>query len=147
MKKIIICTILCMLCAVSNAQLVVKYESTDKTEKVCSVRPTYSHVLYNTELGYTLFINSSNRFDDPFSISLGEDKETAIETLNLLINVGENSNKISANSSNELLNIRGESYMGIKAIFISGNKHAGDCSLNVSELKKVVTKVQNYKEP
>lgn len=125
-----------------NAQLTIKSENSVK--RIATIRSTYSSLYYDDEFGYHLTIHSSNQFDDLYIISLGQD-EIAIETLNTLIEIGETEESVTVENNNKEYTIYGKKFLGITAIFIQGKYYAGYCSLNVSELKKAIKIINNYK--
>ena len=143
MRKFILLFIGILFCVVNcNAQLTIKSTSNKQYTRVGTVRPTYSYIYTDGEI-YDLIIDSSNRFDKSYIISLG-DKDSAIETLNILINIGESESIVIAENNKIELSIYGKKAFGISAIFIKGKTYAGDCSLNVSELKKAIKIIQSH---
>ena len=142
MKKIIF-ILLSIICFTfnCNAQLTLKAASDKQYKKIGTIRPTYSYVFTDGET-YDLVINSSNQFDKLYNISLG-DNESAIETLNLLIEIGESETTVIAENNNIELTIYGKKMFGISAIYIKGKTYAGECSLNVSELKRTIKIIQS----
>lgn len=142
MKKIIF-ILLSVICFTlnCNAQLTIKAASDKQYKKIGTIRPTYSYVFTDGET-YDLVVNSSNQFDKLYNISLG-DNESAIETLNLLIEIGESETTVIAENNNIELTIYGKKMFGISAIYIKGKTYAGECSLNVSELKRTIKIIQS----
>ena len=137
MKKIIFILVAFIALTIqAQAQLTITSQDESVTEKVGTIRLSYASLYYNTEDGYFLLVNSSNRFDHDYCVNLGVDKDLATETLNTLISIGENKSNISAKNGNLDLYIYGDSFLGINAIFVKAKGYAGNFSLNVSELKK-----------
>lgn len=124
-----------------NAQITITSSNT-KSERVCVLRASYAELYYKSDMGYYIRANSSNRFDKNYIVVLGESKDDAINTLNTLIQIGEEKQDVNVNNCGMNMRIYGNSFMGINAIFVKAEYYAGDFSLNVSELQKGVRKLQ-----
>jgi hypothetical protein len=144
MKKFIAIIAILFSVMVCNAQITIVSQNESKTEKVCTLRAMYADLYHNSEVGYYITANSSNEFDDPYIITLGKEKEDAIETMNTLINVGENKLDITAQNGTSKLRMWGDSFLGIKALFVKNEHYAGNFSLNVNELKRGLDKLKSH---
>lgn len=148
MKRFIFAILFCTVCFTTNAQLVVKQKIEKEEaaiEPVCIVRRTYSTIYYSPIQGYILSIKSENRYDSNYLIDLGKRKIDCLKTLDTLILLGKGKEEVVAESFDEKMIIKGDTFLGIAAVFFFGNNHAGSCSINVRELESAYEKVKKYK--
>lgn len=136
MKKFIFAVIAMMtlLPAIGNAQLTVKRE-VDKIEKIASARTGLVRLMKHNET-YYMSIPTSNDFDDPFFFYIGEDKESAVQTLKDLIDICDTIGKDDMitvdNHGKDLVISKGLA----GAIYLQMPGYAGIASTIKSELNK-----------
>lgn len=88
MKKLIFILSLLIVSYMGYAQLSVK-ENITKVETIATARMGYISLKCRDNSRYYLVTNTTNKFDDPFLIYIGLDKESAILTLKDLINLSD----------------------------------------------------------
>lgn len=135
MKKIIALAIALMaLAPVMDAQI----QKTDSfsTKVVTSVRTGFVKLMHSND--YFLAMNTTNQFDDAVLIKLGNDKETAIQTLNDLIGILEslkgNDMQYIKNGYNEELCL----YKIGTALCAKQKGNAGYANVGKGELQKFI---------
>lgn len=88
MKRILIAIIAAMILMPTMADAQIQVEKHPKIEKIKSAR---FGVIDLKKMGdsYYIALSSSNRYDDPYIINLGDDKQSTINSLNSLIEICE----------------------------------------------------------
>ena len=137
MKRIfLLLTLLVMFPLLGNAQLNVK-KQTSKIETIATARAGYFSLKVQDDL-YFIVTNTTNQFDDPFIILLGEGKESALQTLNDLVslcgNIEDGSTIVIQNGEMDCTISNG--LMG--GISFRMDSHAGYASTSKAELNKMI---------
>ena len=131
----LILAVLVMLPVSAFAQLNIKSETTKlkplATSRAGSVTLTY--------IGgwYSVSINSTNQFEDPKSFYLGETKESAIKTLDDLLEIaGDGSKIVKVENYYRIVRLYGNNLMGTKVVVFDFGSSAGTYQLSTMELRK-----------
>ncbi len=135
------------LITVNNATAQLNGTSYRKSEKVLRIKQ--GTWLYNTMIGYEIWSETDNQFDNTFNtINLGETKEECLQTLNDLIEICENEllTIVEEGSYYELV-ISGHKELGINYIsFREEYKNAGYSILYKKHLTKLIEWFENNLE-
>jgi len=151
MKKIILFLLVILSSNTIFAQLNITSRST-QPKKVMSVRPTYSQLWYQIEESDTLYffsINTDNQFDDPIYFAIGYRKNSAIQSVEDLIEIAEKGNKNNETISvpgmytDDRIYISSGAIFGIKGLILTQRGHAGVSNLNLGELRRVSEKLKS----
>lgn len=128
-----------MIC---NAQLSVKSTKSD-IEKIDSARAGLVRLMKHSDL-YYITSPSSNQFDDPFIIYLGEGVESAILTTKDLISLFATLKKdcVTIQNGKEECRI----YKGMGTIDFHQDDYAGYCTLMKMELQKFLKTLESMEE-
>ena len=132
MKKLIILIVCLLSCFTVNAQL--------NTTKVIESRTVISKSGNNTifkdpKLGYVLAVRGSTSL---YLVELGKTKESAIETLEDLINIGNNGIFTESTMFGSLMYIYGDMLSNKKQVVrLKDPKMAGSAYISVEQLKEL----------
>ena len=117
-----------------------------------SIRPGYSQLWYKIEESDTLYffsINTDNQFDDPIYFAIGYGKNSAIQSVEDLIEIAEKGNKNNETISvpcmytDDRIYISFGAIFGIKGLILTQRGHAGVSNLNLGELRRVSKKLKS----
>lgn len=141
MKKIIIAIISAMILMPTMAEAQIQKKSTSKTETLLSLRMGYMNLKYS-EGTYFLTMLTTNQFDDAMILKIGETKESAIQSLNDLMEIcttitGQDCVRIDNGYGRELRFYKGA--MG--GVTIQADGYAGYVNTAKSEFKKMLNKL------
>lgn len=144
MKKILLSLILTTLFGVSSiySQLY-QIEKKPQTETLLKLRGNTVR-LEKTESRYWIVLPTSNRFDDPFFILLGDGKEESISTIDQMINLIDNlqnDESITAMNAGRELSINKRSGMGSSVLYLQMDGYAGIAGIMKKELVKIRKKM------
>lgn len=147
MKKILILAILALCAFTAEAQIQIATEKT-KHEIVCKARGGTVWISFYQKgdfQTYSLVLPSSNRFDDPFSICLGEDADEALTTLNSLYPLFD----IEPNEAISIKDVQGVEMnvimmkvFGAQTLYFQRDGWAGNVGLGKTELTKLISKFE-----
>lgn len=151
MKKIILFLLVVFISNTTFAQLNITSRST-QPKKVMSIRPGYSQLWYKIEESDTLYffsINTDNQFDDPIYFAIGYGKNSAIQSVEDLIEIAEKGNKNNETISvpcmytDDRIYISFGAIFGIKGLILTQRGHAGVSNLNLGELRRISKKLKS----
>lgn len=142
MKKIIIAIISAMILMPTMADAQIQKTGTFKTKTLSSVRMGFVNLKLSGNGTYYLAMKTSNQFDDYMLLKLGENKESAIQSLNDLIDImdslkGESTQYIQNGYGREL-----RLWKLLGALYISCDGYAGDANVGKGELKKFIKAIK-----
>lgn len=87
MKRVVCIAVLVLVCLSAHAQLTIK-EKTSKIETLATIGMGIGKTSLNCQDNqYFIATNTTNRFDEPFILEIGNGKDSAISTLQDLINL------------------------------------------------------------
>lgn len=153
MKKIILFLLVIFISNTIFAQLNITSRNA-QPKKVMSVRPGYSWLCYKIEESDTLYyfsINTDNRFDNPIYFAIGCGKNSAIQSIEDLIEIAEKGNKNNETISvpgmytDDKIYISSAAILGIKGLILTQRGHAGVSNLNLGELRRVSKKLKSQR--
>lgn len=140
MKKIFVIIISTMILMPTMADAQIKIESRKTTETLLSLRMGFIDLTYNGS--YFLSMSTTNQFDDPIVISLGKDKQEAMQTLQNLIDL---TTSIKKGECITIENTFGEKLRIFRycknTISIFSDGRAGSSNTNKSELSRCLDSV------
>ena len=153
MKKIILFLLVVFISNTTFAQLNI-ISRNSQSKKVMSIRLGYSQLYYKVEESDTLYyfsINTDNRFDNPIYFAIGYGKNSAIQSVEDLIEIAE-----KGNENNETISVPGmytdnkiyissAAILGIKGLILTQKGHAGVSNLNLGELRRVSEKLKSQR--
>jgi hypothetical protein len=151
MKKIILFLLVVFISNTAFAQLNITSRNS-QPEKVMSIRPGYSQLYYEIEESDTLYyfsINTDNRFDNPIYFTIGYGKNSAIQSVEDLIEIAEKGNENNETISvpgmytDDKIYISSAAIFGIKGLILTQRGHAGVSNLNLGELRRVSKKLKS----
>ena len=141
MKKIIIAIISAMILMPTMADAQIQKKSTTKTETILSLRMGYIN-LRLSEGTYFIAMLTTNQFDDAMLLKLGDTKESAVQSLNDLIEISSN---ITGQECVRIDNGYGRElrfYKGVMGgVSINADGYAGSVNTAKSEFKKMRDKL------
>lgn len=143
MKKILLSLILTTLFGVTSiySQLY-QIEKEPKSETILKLRGNTVR-LTKTGSKYFIVLPTSNRFDDPFIIMLG-DGEESISTIDQMINWVDslqNNESVTAMNVGRKLSINKRSGMGTSVLYLQMDGYAGIAGITKKELVKIREKL------
>lgn len=143
MKKILLSLILTTLFGVTSiySQLY-QIEKEPKSETILKLRGNTVR-LTKTGSKYFIVLPTSNRFDDPFIIMLG-DGEESISTIDQMINWVDslqNNESVTAMNVGRKLSINKRSGMGTSVLYLQMDGYAGIAGITKKELVKIRKKM------
>ena len=143
MKKIFILAILALCAFTAEAQIQIDTQKS-KHEIVCRARGGTVWISFYQKGDYQIYslvLPSSNRFDDPFSICLGEDVDEALTTLNSfypLFDIEPNEALSIKDVKGVEMNITMMKVFGAQTLYFQRDRWAGNVYLSKSELTKLI---------
>lgn len=145
MKKFFMFIVVVMACIINaNAQLNVTSVIKDKPQKIMTLQMAYSSFNKDSVLGYYIIMQTSNRFDKSTLLCLGEDDESAIQTLNDLKNlIEEGIASVEITQGNEKITLMYRNELGVKQLILKSNKNAGQSWLTLNQIEKMITWFNN----
>ena len=144
MKKILLSLVLTMFVGVSSiySQLYI-IEKEPKSETILKLRGNTVR-LTKTESKYWVVLPTSNRFDDPFIILLGDGEEESVATIDQMINLIDNLQNdegVTAMNAGRELSINKRSGMGTSVLYLQMDGYAGIAGITGKELVKIRKKM------
>ena len=144
MKKILLSLVLTMFVGVSSiySQLYI-IEKEPKSETILKLRGNTVR-LTKTESKYWVVLPTSNRFDDPFIILLGDGEEESVATIDQMINLIDNlqtDEGVTAMNAGRELSINKRSGMGTSVLYLQMDGYAGIAGITGKELVKIRKKM------
>lgn len=141
MKKILIAIITSMILMPIMADAQIQKKSTTKTETLLSLRMGYMNLKLSEGM-YFITMLTTNQFDDAMLLKLGDTKESAIQSLNDLMEItssisGQECVRIDNGFGRELRFYKGA--MG--GVSINADGYAGTVNTAKSEFKKMRDKL------
>lgn len=141
MKKILIAIITAMILMPIMADAQIQKKSTIKTETLLSLRMGYMNLKLSEGM-YFITMLTTNQFDDAMLLKLGDTKESAIQSLNDLMEItssisGQECVRIDNGFGRELRFYKGA--MG--GVTIQADGYAGYVNTAKSEFKKMLNKL------
>lgn len=141
MKKIFIAIISAMILMPIMADAQIQKKSTTKTETLLSLRMGYMNLKLSEGM-YFITMLTTNQFDDAMLLKLGDTKESAIQSLNDLMEItssisGQECVRIDNGFGRELRFYKGA--MG--GVSINADGYAGTVNTAKSEFKKMRDKL------
>ena len=141
MKKIFIAIITAMILMPIMADAQIQKKSTTKTETLLSLRMGYMNLKLSEGM-YFITMLTTNQFDDAMLLKLGDTKESAIQSLNDLMEItssisGQECVRIDNGFGRELRFYKGA--MG--GVSINADGYAGTVNTAKSEFKKMRDKL------
>ena len=136
MKKILLTIMIALTALPLFGQL--KTKSSNKIDNLGSVRMGVITVL-QSNIGISMGMTTDNRFDNPGIFVLGEDKDSAIQTLNDLIGIleGEETVTVECAPSHEC-DLMPKKQLGVKTLYFYFDSCAGKQNVTRQELEKVI---------
>ena len=153
MKKIILFLLVVFISNTTFAQLNITSRNS-QPEKVMSIRPGYSQLYYEIEESDALYyfsINTDNRFDNPIYFAIGYGKNSAIQSVEDLIEIAEKGNENNETISvpgmytDDKIYISSAAILGIKGLILTQRGHAGVSNLNLGELRRGSKKLKSQR--
>jgi hypothetical protein len=131
-----------MILMPTMADAQIQKTGTFKTTTLASVRMGFVNLKLSGDGTYYLAMKTTNQFDDYMILKLGENKESAIQSLNDLVGIfdslnGEASQYIQNGYGREL---RLWKLMG--GLYLSSDGYAGDANIGKGELKKFIKAIK-----
>lgn len=140
MKKILI-AIISMMFMMSIADAQIKKTGTFQSETISSVRMGFVSLKMADDVYYLSF-QTTNQFDDLMILKLGQTKESAIQSLQDIIDILEN---LQGNATQYIDNGFGKEFRLYKvmgALYISADGYAGSGNVSKGELKRFLKALQ-----
>lgn len=141
MKKIIYIILSMMFLLPTMADAQIKKTGTFKSETIESVRMGIVS-LKKAENEYYLTFKTTNQFDDLMVLKLGDSKESAIQSLQDILEILDT---LQGNATQYIDNGYGREFRLYKvmgALYISADGYAGDGNASKGELKKLLKALQ-----
>lgn len=146
MKRIFIFCALLFCSDLLFSQIVIEQQETSPLVKIC-------HGLYyhrnSGRVTYSIIVNTTNQFDEPFAIALGETKQEAIVSLDNLLKLS--SQEVGTNAQFDShygykVEVNVFNVYGTKSCVFSSNNHAGIFSTKTKQLIKLKNKLISFEE-
>ena len=118
-------------------------EKEPKSETILKLRGNTVR-LTKTESKYWVVLPTSNRFDDPFIILLGDGEEESVATIDQMINLIDNLQNdegVTAMNAGRELSINKRSGMGTSVLYLQMDGYAGIAGITGKELVKIRKKM------
>ncbi|MBR1576860.1 MAG: hypothetical protein IJ654_10510 [Bacteroidales bacterium] len=147
MKKIALAAIAAFVCVSAAAQLNVK-NARKATETITAIRTGFVRLCAAEKFIY-FTLPSSNQFDGSQMFVLGKDKESALATLDDLIELvqqGEIGSSIEASNGPETCMIRVDKQLGVRVLYFDFPGCAGYCNTSKGEMEKLRAALKKWKE-
>ena len=147
MKRLLLILLAVIMSASAFSQIQISQKAS-KFDVLCSVRSKYVYIarfVKGDYTNYSLVLPTSNQFDDPFRINLGEDAETAMETLKsmaVLYDLDGNESVTIKDSMGKESIVRVNRAFGLVGITFDQKGYAGTAGLNKGEYDKLVKKFE-----
>lgn len=93
MKRLFTCILLCAFCTICWGQLNIKSSYDGSKTKSCHLNVNNCLLNYNPEIGFFITSKTSNQFDKHAIFFVGDDKESALNTINDIIGIFDNEEK------------------------------------------------------
>lgn len=147
MKKIIIIALMAMFAMPTMAQIRISTQKTE-LEVVTKFSGGMRKLYYTADTGYCLSLTTSNQFDDPFLIYIGETKQEAIESLDsfsyLIDNLKKGDNTSFTDLSGREISVSFDLFMGGKLLWFSADGYAGQSSIIPKEITKIKEAIEKH---
>lgn len=138
MKKFIFILTFIFVAISANAQLNVKSVIKEEPKQIMSLQMAYSW-LYETEVGYVIWLKTDNRFDGFTSVLLGGDAESALQTAKDLKEIIVNEIAIvEVSQIDGNLTLSYHNNLGVRQLYINQSKNAGTSWLTLKQIEKII---------
>ena len=147
MRRIILAALAALICVSAAAQLNVK-KSRSATETIVILRAGSVKVCATENFIYFV-LPSSNQFDDPFLFMLGKTAESAIETLDDLVQLvteGEVGSSVDVEQGSKTVTILVDRQLGVRVLYFSAPGVAGSVSTSKGELERMKSALLKWKK-
>lgn len=143
MKKLLI-LIISAFCLMPLASAQIQKTASNKITTIASCRMGFVNLRLNEGM-FFLSIGTTNQFDNMMLLKLGDDKESAIQSLNDLVDIlesltGEDMQGIDNGFGKEF-----RLYKSLGALYIKADGYAGSGNIAKSELNKFIKALEAYK--
>lgn len=151
MKKILILALLAIM-AVGTAQAQIQIgDKKGKTVTVASVRAGFVTIHHNVGKGYWMALRSDNQFEDSLIINLGEDKQSAIKSIESFLTLLETMQKdesVDFNDGRSQFTVDWDTMFGGAILIFNkvGESHAGLYMLCKPDCRSAIKKLEKYTE-
>lgn len=149
MKKLLFIALMAMFTLPSMAQIQISTQKS-KAEIVTKFRGGTQALAHSEHSGYSLWLNTDNQFDEVFTINLGDDEDAAIESIDGLLYLINNSKKGETTAFNDNAGVETfvtfDVFMGGKVLWFSRDNYAGRSSITSKELEKLKKEIAERKE-
>ena len=146
MKKGILFVLMLFCYFASTAQIVIEKQNSNPLIKI-------SHGLYYHQncgkITYSIMMNTTNQFDEPFAIGLGATKAEAIQSIGELIRVcrqAVGTNVIFDSHYGYKVELNIFDILGTKSCVLSSKQHAGIVTIKTRQLEKLIDKINYFVE-
>ena len=140
MKKILLFIVMAMFAIPSMAQIQISTQKS-KAEIVTKFRGGTQALAHSEHSGYSLWLKTDNQFDEVFTINLGDDEDAAIESIDGLLYLINNSKKGDTTAFNDNAGVETfvtfDIFMGGKVLWFARDSYAGNSSITSKELEKL----------
>jgi tryptophan synthase alpha subunit len=147
MKKILFILSFILLGVTSGySQLNVTHQTEKESEEIGTIRMMSIYLKHSESLGYFFTMTTDNRFDGVMLFLLGEDAESAIETVNDMISLIDNhiaSTEVKQGNTTTTLSNR-EKGMGKNYLYLRQQGYAGTNAISKKELEKIIKKIKEH---
>jgi hypothetical protein len=136
MKKILL-MVIALMTLVPMADAQIKKTGETKTETISSLRTGVVSLKLSKGM-YYLTLRTTKQFDDPMILKLGDSKESAIQSLNDLIDILDS---LQGNATQYIDNGFGKEFRLFKmmgALYIDADGYAGNGNISKGELNKLI---------
>lgn len=141
MKKIIIAIISAMILMPTMANAQIKKTGENKTQTIASLRMGIVSLNHSNN-GYYIAFHTTNQFDDAMILKIGDDKDSAIQSLKDLIDILET---LQGDETQYIDNGYGREFRLWKmmgTLYISADGYAGNGNVSKGELNRLLKALQ-----
>jgi hypothetical protein len=143
MKKLLF-IIIAALCLIQSANAQIQKTGSIKTTTIASCRMGFVNLSLSEGL-FFLSIGTTNQFDNMMLLKLGDNKESAIQSLNDLVDIldsltGDDLQRIDNGFGKEF-----RLYKLLGALYINADGYAGSGNIGKSELNKFIKALKAHK--
>lgn len=141
MKKIIIAIISAMILMPTMADAQIKKTGENKTQTIASLRMGIVSLNLSNN-GYYIAFHTTNQFDDAMILKIGDDKDSAIQSLKDLIDILET---LQGDETQYIDNGYGREFRLWKmmgTLYISADGYAGNGNVSKGELNRLLKALQ-----
>lgn len=142
MKKIIIAIISAMILMPTMADAQIQKTGSFKAKTLATARMGVVNLKLDGDGIYYLAMKTTNQFDDYMVLKLGENKESAIQSLNDLIDIFDSLNGDAVQYINNGYGIELRLWKFMGGLYISADGYAGDGNVGKGELKRFISAIE-----